>query len=147
MRATLVEVFVPIRDADSLWSAAVTMTHSPTISAPVAMITPDNHGGLVLITNAFGLILVLIFLVIRILARVIISPPFDKDDLALVVATVGQETLSLRRSLTSFQAFCIIHSSLVFAAVSHGFGKTTDLIEEADLLSSQKVGIALSTTM
>ena len=66
------------------------MAENRSISAPVAALTEHNHGGLVLITNAFGLISVLIFLVIRIFARAIISPPFDRDDIALVVATVGQ---------------------------------------------------------
>ncbi|CAF9920580.1 MAG: hypothetical protein HETSPECPRED_004291 [Heterodermia speciosa] len=65
------------------------MASNGTISEPLAVITPDKHGGLIIITNAFGLILVLIFLVIRVLSRVVISPPFDRDDLALVVATLG----------------------------------------------------------
>lgn len=66
------------------------MESNGTISEPLAEITPDKHGGLVIITNAFGLILVLIFLIIRVLSRVVISPPFDRDDMALVVATVGR---------------------------------------------------------
>ena len=77
------------------------MAANGTISAPVATITPDNHGGLVLITNAFGLVLVLIFLLIRVMARAIVSPPFDRDDLALVYATVRQENSLGRISLTS----------------------------------------------
>ena len=64
------------------------MAYNGTISEPLAVITPNSHGGLVIITNAFGMILVLIFLIIRVLSRVIISPPFDRDDLALVIATV-----------------------------------------------------------
>ena len=66
------------------------MASNGTISEPLAEITPDKHGGLVIITNAFGLILVIIFLIIRVLSRVVISPPFDRDDLALVIATVSQ---------------------------------------------------------
>lgn len=80
-----------VRPIIGLLSTVADMAANGTISAPVAIITPDNHGGLVLITNAFGLVLVLIFLLIRVMARAIISPPFDRDDLALVFATVGQE--------------------------------------------------------
>ena len=77
------------------------MSSNGTISEPLAVITPDRHGGLIIITNAFGLILVLIFLIIRVLSRAIISPPFDRDDLALVIATVRWHLPTVQFKLTS----------------------------------------------
>lgn len=61
-------------------------------SPPIAVVSPTDHGGLVLIANAFGLCLILFFMLIRICARLFINPPFDRDDIALGVATVGIQT-------------------------------------------------------
>lgn len=60
-----------------------------TISPAIAVVTPTDHGGLILIANGFGLCLILIFMVLRVFARLFISPPFDRDDLALGAATVS----------------------------------------------------------
>ena len=64
------------------------MADNSTVSAPLGAITPTNHSGLIHITNAFGLIVVLISMIIRVFVRLFIAPPFDRDDVALGVATV-----------------------------------------------------------
>jgi hypothetical protein len=69
-----------------------------TISPPIAVVTPTDHGGLILIANGFGLCLILIFMIIRVVARLFISPPFDRDDLALGVATVSLHEMGSRKS-------------------------------------------------
>lgn len=61
------------------------------VSAPIATITDRDHGGLILITNGFGLCLVLIFMIIRVFARFFVNPPFDRDDIAIGVSTVSIE--------------------------------------------------------
>ncbi|KAK3169736.1 hypothetical protein OEA41_009120 [Lepraria neglecta] len=66
------------------------MADNSTVSAPLGAITPTNHSGLIHITNAFGLILVLISMIIRVFVRLFIAPPFDRDDIALGVATVDR---------------------------------------------------------
>lgn len=62
---------------------------SSDILPPISEVTPTNQGALVLITNGFGLCLVLIFTIIRAFARLFINPPFDRDDLLMGVATVS----------------------------------------------------------
>ena len=59
------------------------------ISPPISVVSPTDHGALILITNGFGLCLILIFTIIRVFARLFINPPFDKDDLLMGVATVS----------------------------------------------------------
>lgn len=59
------------------------------ISPPISVVTPTDRGGLILIANGFGLCLVLIFMIMRVFARLFINPPFDRDDVALGVATVS----------------------------------------------------------
>jgi len=68
-----------------------------TIYPPIAVVTPTDHGGLILIANGFGLCLILIFTIVRVFARLFISPPFDRDDMALGVATVSLHWTGSRR--------------------------------------------------
>jgi len=124
--------------------ASSSPVYNSTISAPLASISPTDHGGLILITNAFGLILVLVFLLVRISVRLFISPPFGGDDYFLSLATVsslfiGLKPLCSRGSLTAFEASCIIYSALVFTEVDKGFGTTLDMISSSDLIPMQKV--------
>ncbi|KAL8999920.1 MAG: hypothetical protein Q9169_001326 [Polycauliona sp. 2 TL-2023] len=96
---------------------------SSDILPPVSEVTPTNHGALVLITNGFGLCLVLIFTIIRVFARLFINPPFDRDDLLMGVATL----------------LAIIYSALLFSLVSKGFGRAQDLLSPGALVAVQKV--------
>jgi len=82
------------------------MTDNTTVSAPLAVITPTDHSGLVIIAGIFGLFLVLIFMIVRVFARLYISPPFGRDDYALFVATVRPKTLLVQRyTLTMISGF------------------------------------------
>ena len=57
-------------------------------SPPLAVITPDDHRGYIHIANAFGLCLILLFTLIRVSVRLLISPPFQYDDVLLFTSTV-----------------------------------------------------------
>ncbi|KAK4943226.1 hypothetical protein LTR66_014627, partial [Elasticomyces elasticus] len=95
----------------------------PGYSAPLALVDGDNHGAWVIITNAFGLILVLICLLIRLYIRRVASPPFAKDDTVLSAAT----------------ALAVVQAALVFAQVHAGLGKSMALIDAAQLVKIQKL--------
>ena len=41
--------------------------------------------------------------------------------------------------LTFGQAFCLIYSALIFSAIAKGFGKSSNLLRESDLVIVQKV--------
>ncbi len=64
---------------------------------PISAVTSTNHGAFILITNGFGLCLVLIFMIIRVFARLFINPPFDRDDLLIGVATVSMSRQDLEK--------------------------------------------------
>lgn len=70
---------------------------SSDILPPISEVTTTDHGAFVLITNGFGLCLVLIFTIIRVFARLFINPPFDRDDLLMGVATVSIRKRSMER--------------------------------------------------
>ncbi|KAI4228446.1 MAG: hypothetical protein L6R36_001637 [Xanthoria steineri] len=96
---------------------------SSDILPPISEVTSTDHGAFVLITNGFGLCLVLIFTIIRVFARLFINPPFDRDDLLMGVATL----------------LAIIYSALLFSLVSKGFGRAQDLLSPAALVTVQKL--------
>lgn len=62
----------------------------PGYHAPLALVDANNHGAWVVITNAFGLCLILICLGIRGYIRKVVSPPLGNDDWTLIGATVRQ---------------------------------------------------------
>ncbi|KAL8923699.1 MAG: hypothetical protein Q9208_004451 [Pyrenodesmia sp. 3 TL-2023] len=94
-----------------------------TVLPPISAVTPTNHGALILITNGFGLCLLLIFIIIRVFARLFINPPFDRDDLFIGLATL----------------LGIIYSAFLFSLVSVGFGKAEDLLSSQAIVSVQKL--------
>lgn len=53
------------------------MTDNTTVSAPLTVITPTDHSGLIIIAAIFGLVLILIFMVIRVFARLYINLHLD----------------------------------------------------------------------
>ena len=57
-------------------------------SAPVEAITATQHGAWVVIATALGLVLGLTCVFIRVYVRVVITPPFGRDDYMHIVATV-----------------------------------------------------------
>lgn len=56
--------------------------------APVEIINSTHHGAWVVIATALGLLLAVICLLIRIYVRVVITPPFSRDDYIHALATV-----------------------------------------------------------
>ena len=65
-------------------------------SAPLEIIDAQHHGAWVTITTAIGLTLGLVCLFIRTYVRVMISPPFLRDDIIQAASTVSSaQSLSL----------------------------------------------------
>lgn len=56
--------------------------------APLEITNSTQHGSWVVIATALGLVLGVVCLLIRIYVRVVITPPFSKDDYVHGVATV-----------------------------------------------------------
>lgn len=57
-------------------------------SAPIEIIDATHHGAWVVIATALGLTLGFVCLLIRLYVRVIITPPFARDDWIHAVSTV-----------------------------------------------------------
>ncbi|KAM0718088.1 hypothetical protein Q7P37_006420 [Cladosporium fusiforme] len=94
--------------------------------APLISLDDDHHGSWLVICSAFGLVIVLLTLIIRIYLRYKVSPPFAADDICLTVAT----------------ALAVIQCALVFAGVNKGDGTSIDLIEEQNLVPIQELNYA-----
>lgn len=97
--------------------------------APLIRLDDNHHGSWLVICSAFGLVIILLTLIIRIYLRFRVSPPFAADDIALTVST----------------ALAVIQCSLVFAGVHEGDGTSIDLIDEDKLVPIQKVSTLFIT--
>lgn len=91
--------------------------------APLVTLDDDHHGSWLVICSAFGMVIILLTLIIRIYLRYKVSPPFAADDITLAAST----------------ALAVIQCSLVFAGVSKGDGTSQDLIDESNLVPIQQV--------
>jgi hypothetical protein len=91
--------------------------------APLIALDDDHHGSFLVICSAFGLVIILFTLIIRIYLRYRVSPPFATDDIALTIST----------------ALAVTQCSLVFAGVDKGDGTSIDLIDEQSLVPIQHV--------
>lgn len=87
------------------------------------MVTDNSHGAWVVICSAFGLLVALITLGIRVYIRRKVSPPFAGDDWSLTASCV----------------LALIQAALVFGEVHEGFGKSLKLISESKVIEVQKV--------
>jgi len=94
-------------------------------SPPLLKLDDNHHGSWLVISSAFGLVIILLTLIIRIYLRYRVSPPFAADDIALTVST----------------ALAVVQCALVFAGVHHGDGTSIDLIEPDKLVPIQQVSI------
>jgi hypothetical protein len=94
---------------------------------PLIRLDDNHHGSWLVICSAFGLVIILLTLTIRIYLRYRVSPPFAADDIALTIST----------------ALAVIQCSLVFVGVSKGDGTSTDLIDENHIVAIQKVGFEM----
>ncbi|KAJ5710386.1 hypothetical protein N7488_004542 [Penicillium malachiteum] len=86
----------------------------PGQSPPFEVIDDHHHGGLIIISTALGLVVSLACFLIRLYVRLMLIPPFARDDFVLLGATV----------------FGVIQSILVFYACSRGFGTSLSLLKE-----------------
>ncbi|KAJ5737972.1 hypothetical protein N7493_001127 [Penicillium malachiteum] len=86
----------------------------PGQSPPFEVIDDLHHGGLIIISTALGLVVSLACFLIRLYVRLMLIPPFARDDFVLLGATV----------------FGVIQSILVFYACSKGFGTSISLLKE-----------------
>jgi hypothetical protein len=96
--------------------------------APLITLDENHHGSWLVICSAFGLVIILLTLIIRIYLRYRVSPPFAADDIALTIST----------------ALAVIQCSLVFAGVSKGDGTSIDLIDKSHIVAIQKVSFKVS---
>ncbi|EAW25109.1 uncharacterized protein NFIA_105970 [Aspergillus fischeri NRRL 181] len=89
----------------------------PGQSPPFQVVDDLHHGAWIIITAAFGLVVSLVCLLIRVYVRLALSPPFAYDDYVLLGATV----------------VAIAQSTLIFVAVSQGFGTSIDLLVQEQI--------------
>ncbi|KAJ5319277.1 uncharacterized protein N7506_011981, partial [Penicillium brevicompactum] len=89
----------------------------PGQSPPFEVVDDLHHGAWVIITAALGLVVSLVCFLIRLYVRLLLIPPFARDDWVLLGAT----------------AVAVIQASLVFYACSRGFGTSISLLENGRL--------------
>ncbi|OGM43086.1 hypothetical protein ABOM_009200 [Aspergillus bombycis] len=91
----------------------------PGYSPPFQVVDDSHHGAWIIITGALGLVVSLVSFLIRLYVRLVLSPPFAYDDFVLLGATI----------------FAVVQTSLLFGAVSHGFGTAIDLLRHDQLVA------------
>ncbi|KAK1144231.1 hypothetical protein N8T08_005644 [Aspergillus melleus] len=89
-------------------------------SPPFEVVDDLHHGAWVIIATALGLVVALVSFLIRVYVRIALNPPFAVDDGVLLVVAV-------------------IQSTLLFLAVSKGFGTAMDLLSVAEVNVVQKL--------
>ncbi|KAJ5772911.1 hypothetical protein N7457_007807 [Penicillium paradoxum] len=89
----------------------------PGQSPPFEVVDDLHHGAWLIITAALGLVVSLACLLIRLYVRLMLIPPFARDDWVMLSAT----------------AFAVVQSSLVFYACSRGFGTSLSLLKDGRL--------------
>ncbi|KAE8392373.1 hypothetical protein BDV23DRAFT_192545 [Aspergillus alliaceus] len=93
----------------------------PGYSPPFQVVDDYHHGAWIIITCALGLVVSLVSLFIRLYVRLVLSPPFAYDDFLLLGATI----------------FAVIQTSLLFAAVTQGFGTSIRLLQPNQIYNIQ----------
>ncbi|KAJ6128479.1 hypothetical protein N7471_009696 [Penicillium samsonianum] len=89
----------------------------PGQSPPFEVVDDLHHGAWVIITAALGLVVSLVCFLIRLYVRLMLIPPFARDDWVLLGAT----------------ATAVVQSSLIFYACSRGFGTSISLLKDGRL--------------
>ncbi|CAG8910219.1 unnamed protein product [Penicillium egyptiacum] len=95
----------------------------PGQSPPFEVVDDLHHGAWVIITAALGLVVSLVCFLIRLYVRLMLIPPFARDDWVLLGAT----------------AVAVVQSSLIFYACSRGFGTSISLLKDGRLDQIQAV--------
>lgn len=114
----------------------------PGQSPPLTVITPTDQGGVVIIATSLALIFALVSVLLRLFIRVEFRHRFFGDDVAALLSMVSSlmfTRLFLKLWLTESQVFMVVQTGLVFAGVSHGFGKTGEDVSDSDLVIWEKV--------
>ena len=91
MASTSAVTMAPTSAAAMASTAAVassTPVYNSTVTAPLAAMSPTDHGGLIAIINTFGLAVVLSFLIIRISVQKLMRLSHKLDDYFQYAATV-----------------------------------------------------------
>ncbi|KAK2748148.1 hypothetical protein FQN57_001273 [Myotisia sp. PD_48] len=96
------------------------------LSPPLLPVDHKHHGAWIAIAAAIGQAITLLCLLIRVYVRVIVSPPFGKDDIVLLAATIS----------------AFINNSLVYAGIHRGLGNSIELLSSDDSRYIQKVYLA-----
>ncbi|KAJ5136810.1 hypothetical protein N7448_005364 [Penicillium atrosanguineum] len=89
----------------------------PGQSPPFEVVDEYHHGAWIIITAALGLVVSLACFLIRLYVRLMLIPPFARDDFVLLGATI----------------MAIVQSSLIFYACSRGFGTSITLLDDSRL--------------
>ncbi len=103
----------------------------PGQSPPLSAVNATEQDGVLVIATALGLVFALISSFIRLFVRLEFSSRFAKDDVASFFSTVSQFGAvwltcppALCAADAADQVLAIVQSSVVFVAISKGFGKT-----------------------
>ncbi|KAJ5090227.1 hypothetical protein N7532_008911 [Penicillium argentinense] len=105
------------RDYNSVMGPYVPPGQSP----PFEVIDDFHHGAYIIITAALGLVVSLVCFLIRLYVRLMLIPPFARDDFVLLGATI----------------VACLQSVLMFYACSRGFGTSINLLDEGRLITIQ----------
>lgn len=89
---------------------------------PLSVITPTDQGGVILIVTALCMIFSLISILIRVYVRLQLRHTIMRDDVMVSASMI----------------FSIIQSSIVFVAVTKGYGKTLGDISPSNVVQLQK---------
>ncbi|KAB8072948.1 hypothetical protein BDV29DRAFT_202039 [Aspergillus leporis] len=88
---------------------------------PFQVVDDQHHGAWIIIVGALGLVVSLVSFLIRLYVRLVLSPPLAYDDFVLLGATI----------------VAIVQTSLLFTAVSQGFGTSIDLLQDNQVYKIQ----------
>ncbi|KAI9367355.1 hypothetical protein BJX61DRAFT_312157 [Aspergillus egyptiacus] len=97
----------------------------PGYSPPFQVVDELHHGAWVIIIAALGLVLSLVSFLIRLYVRLVLHPPFGKDDYVLLGATI----------------IAVVQATLLFEACSEGLGTSIVLLREDQVHLIQRLVI------
>jgi hypothetical protein len=113
----------------------------PGQSPPFQVVDDLHHGAWIIITAALGLVVSLVCLLIRLYVRLALSPPFAYDDYVLLGATVSlhKTPVYILLMTSDIQVVAIAQSTLIFEAVSQGFGTSISVLAQEQINRIQTV--------
>lgn len=108
--------------------------------SPSTAINDNDHGALVKVAAGFCAALMLLSLAARLQIRWPWRSLFGKDDSVAVTASVSEiDAATMAYGLTIEQASALAQMIVVFLAVAHGFGRTSDELSAAAIENTKKV--------